>query len=84
MKDENVVQKVLGHEITKIIGIVVFLWGIITQVIIPLNNLQIQQAEIRSDITKVVANYESMNTTINTLSIAVSVLQSRLDNLKIK
>lgn len=81
MKEENIIQKFLAHEVTKLIGIGAFLWGVISQVIIPINNIQLQQAQIRTDISKITSNYEAQNTAINALTTSVSVLKSRVDTL---
>ena len=52
-QEENIVRKVLKNEITWIISIATFIIAFFTQVIIPINTIQLQLVSIQSDITTI-------------------------------
>lgn len=82
MKDENIVQKVLRHEATWIISLVVFLYGIITTVVLPLQELQIQVAQLQSVFSQSNSKYEALQSAVNALNVSVGILQSQVNKLK--
>ncbi len=49
--DDNVVRKVLKNEVTWIISVLVFGWGIVTQVILPINTIQLQLVSIQAQLS---------------------------------
>ena len=52
-QEENIVRKVLKNEITWVISIATFIIAFFTQVIIPINTIQLQLVSIQSDITTI-------------------------------
>jgi hypothetical protein len=61
MPEENVIRKVLKNEITWIFFIGSFIVAFFTQVVIPINNMQIQLATIQNQIV----DYGNQNRDIN-------------------
>lgn len=81
--ETNAIRKVLRSEITWVVFTAGFLWGFVTTVVLPLQRLQIQIAQIQTDLSSQNKKYDDLSTVVNTLINRVSIVETRLDN-KIK
>lgn len=90
--EQNAIQKILRSEITWSITLIAFLWGVVTTVVLPLQKLQIQIAQVQLDLTAqnkrydtlsnlVTKNLTDVNATISTVSSRTSVLESEMNNI---
>lgn len=79
--DQTAIQKILRNEFTWLVFAVGIFWGFITTVVLPLQSLQIQVAQIQNDLTKQNTQYDVLNTAVNVLTTSVSVLKSRVDTI---
>lgn len=62
MKEENIVRKVLNNEFTQITGIVIAVWFFVTNVILPITNIQSSLASIQltlADIKTINSNFDA-------------------------
>lgn len=79
--EQTAIQKVLRNEITWVIMTGAFLWGVVTTVVLPLQKLQIQLAQVQLDLTTQNKKYDTLNTAVNALGNRTSVVESELNNI---
>lgn len=82
MSEENSIRKVLRSEITVVIAIGLFLWGMVTTVVLPLQKLQIQVSQIQLDITTTNKKYDDLSKKNDTNTAGISSLGSRTSVLE--
>lgn len=80
--ERTLIEKIMKTWMGQLLSISIFLWGFFTTVVLPLQKLQIQVAQVQIDLNSQGKKYDSLNTAVSALTITVSVLQSRLDNLR--
>lgn len=77
MKQESVIRNILKSEITWGVFLIAALWGVVQTVILPLQSMQINLAQIQRDITEMRTNASSFDQRINNLSDRVIVLEQK-------
>lgn len=75
MDNENTIRKVLKHEITWAIMLIGAVWTIVSTIILPINTIQNQLAQLQTDIKQTKKDY-------NTAMEEHIALKSRLDILE--
>lgn len=77
-EDENIIRKVFTSEITWIIGILTFGATFTTQVIIPINTMQIQLTSIQAQLTDYKNSNEKIATNQTNLFTRIAVIETYL------
>lgn len=80
-KEENIVRKILKNEITWIISIVIAVYGLITTVILPINNLQNDVSNVKTITLEIKQSVKDGTDTDNKLDNRLTRLET-LFNLK--
>lgn len=76
---QNIIRKILLSEVTWIIMILGGGWGVVTQVVLPINTIQIQLTQISMDMNQTKKDYQvAMQEHIN-LRDRVSVLETKIN-----
>lgn len=78
MEQENAIKKVLKNEYAQIISIVAVIWFFVTNVIIPINNIQTTQLTIQVTLSEIKTTIADFNARITANSNAILVLQSKI------
>lgn len=73
--ERNAFQKMLRNEVTWVIFVIVSFWGFVTTVVLPLQKLQIQVAQIQTDLNKQGKTYQTLSDDVNLLKTDVAVLK---------
>lgn len=83
-KEENAIRAVLRNEITWIVFIVGAIWGMVAGVVLPLQKLQLQVAQIQMDIadfkttnTQIMAEHKEFQERLSVLETKMGLLTSR-------
>jgi hypothetical protein len=66
--DESVLRKLLRSEITWTVSVVIGVMGFVKTVVIPINNLQLQVAEIQRGINSDRSRYDELQKQVNTVA----------------
>lgn len=77
MMERNTVQKIMRSEITWAIFIIGFLWGFVTTVVLPLQKLQIQVAQVQVDLKVSSRDVGTLKDDVSSLKTDVAVLKSK-------
>lgn len=78
---ESFIRSVLNNEITWIAFIVGFVWAIVSTVILPINSIQIQLAQIQVDIKTSQKNYTILTTAQSILGDRITILETEIKPL---
>ena len=80
-KEENIVRKILKNEITWVFFLLTGGWVIVSTIILPINTIQTQLAQIQTNISDSKTNVIQLQTEYNDLDNRVSVLEQEVKNL---
>lgn len=76
MEKENMVRAIFNSEITWIISIIGFVWTVVVTIILPINTIQTQLAQIQSDNKTSQKNYVQLVTLNQDLDKRITVLET--------
>lgn len=82
MDEQNTIRKILRNEVTWVVVLFGILWGFVTTVVLPLKTLQIQVAQVQTDLTAQNKKYDNLDKVVNILGNRTTAVETRLDNLK--
>lgn len=82
MKEENIVRKVLNNEFAQMAGIVIALWFFVTNVILPITNIQSSLASIQLTLADIKTINSNFDTRITQNANDIIRLQGQLTNLR--
>lgn len=75
MEQKSAIQQVLGHEVTKVIFIVATTFSIVKMVILPLQEIQINLAQVQKDIVV----FQGYKTLIDQNTTDIAILKTELE-----
>lgn len=81
MKEELTIKKIMQNEFAQIVFFGSIFWGIITTVVLPLQRLQIQVAQVQLDLSAQNKKYDILNNSVNSLGNRMSVTESELNSI---
>lgn len=81
MNEDNTIRKILRNEITWVVFTFGFLWGVVNTVVLPLQKLQIQLAQVQVDLTSQNKKYDTLTNALNLIGNRTSVLESEVNNI---
>lgn len=82
MNEYNVIQKVLRNEWVIISFVAGSLWFCVTTIVLPLQKLQIQVADIQADLKSQSKQYDALSNTLNATINRVTAVEVRLNILE--
>lgn len=80
MEKEATIQKILSHEVTKVIFIAGAVFSLVKMVILPLQEIQIKFAQVQIDILEI----KDYKDTIEKNSTEIEILKEKLRQYNIK
>lgn len=80
-KDLNIFQQIIRNEATWIAGIVIAIWQIFTQMVIPINNIQLGLAQVQLQLTTQTKLYSTLSTQVQTISTKQQVDEQILSQI---
>lgn len=81
-QQQNVVRTVLRSEITWLVSFVLFIMGFVTTVIMPLQKVQLQLAQIQIDVLSNRDIYTQLETRVGRLELDHARMEQVINNLK--
>jgi len=81
-KQQNAVRTVLRSEITWLVSFVLFIMGFVTTVIMPLQKVQLQLAQIQIDVLSNRDIYTQLETRVGRLELDHARMEQVINNLK--
>lgn len=79
-KNQNAVRSVLRSEITWLISFIFCIMGFVTSVVMPLQKLQIQLAQIQSDLVINKSSYSQLEARLNKIELDHAKMEQILIN----
>lgn len=90
-KQEQFVDKILDSKLTRLVALIGAVYAVVTNIIIPLNTLKIQQDQIYSQLVTLTTNITNQQATITSIQTqatintqAIKDLANRVTNLENK
>ena len=80
-QQESMLRKLLKHEATWVVSIILAVMGFVNTVILPIQKMQIQLAQIQSDIADNKAGYATVMAIHQTILERLSVLETEVNTL---
>ena len=78
-RNQNAVRAVLRNEITWIIFIIGLLWGAVQGIILPIQALQLGQAQIQQQLQSEKKTYDNMQMQMSALETQQSITETKLE-----
>ena len=77
-KEQSIIRSVLRSEVTWVVSLVMAVWGFVVTVVLPLQSLQFQIAQVQKDITQTINSGNDLNLRLTALEQATAILNSRI------
>lgn len=72
------IRQILRHEITWFVFLIGFLWSFVATVVLPIQQLQFQIAQIQKDLSSEIINYQRIEARITEIEREHAVLENKL------